>query len=191
MTPAVDLRTRARSLPPMPTVRVHRTYLQLPSLDALRPGRGAPDATWARLDACTPAEYRRLYREVGEQWHWIDRGRWSDEQLAQHLARPEISVWVLRADGADAGWVELERHSDGAIEIVYFGLKPGFIGRGLGGEMLARAVRTAFAQGATRVWLHTCSLDSPMALPNYLARGFVAFAEEDYDAQLPDAGGDA
>ena len=190
MTPAVDLRTRARSLPPMPTVRVHRTYLQLPSLDALRPGRGAPDATWARLDACTPAEYRRLYREVGEQWHWIDRGRWSDEQLAQHLARPEISVWVLRADGADAGWVELERHSDGAIEIVYFGLKPGFIGRGLGGEMLARAVRTAFAQGATRVWLHTCSLDSPMALPNYLARGFVAFAEEDYDAQLPDGDGE-
>lgn len=170
----------------MPTVRVHRTYLQLPSLAALTPGRGNPAATWERLAPCTPAEYRRLYREVGEQWHWLDRAGWSDEQLARHLARPEIAVWVLRDVGEEAGWVELERHDDGATEIVYFGLKPGFIGRGLGAEMLARAARTAFAEGATRVWLHTCSLDSPMALPNYLARGFVPYREEDYEARLPD-----
>ncbi len=169
----------------MPTVRVHRTYLQLPSLAALTPGRGAPHATWERLAPCTPADYRRLYREVGERWHWIDRTAWSDEQITRHLARPEISLWVLREDGEVAGWVELEHHADDAIEIVYFGLRPAFIGRGLGAELLARAVRSAFADGASRVWLHTCSLDSPMALPNYLARGFVAFAEEEYDAQLP------
>lgn len=173
----------------MPTVRVHRTYLQLPSADALRPGRAVPGATWERHAACTPAEYRRLYREVGEQWHWLDRASWSDEQLARHLARPEIGVWVLRADDEPAGWVELERHPDGATEIVYFGLRPDFVGRGLGAEMLARAVRTAFAEGATRVWLHTCSLDSPMALPNYLARGFVPYREEDYEARLPDDAG--
>jgi hypothetical protein len=28
-----------------------------------------------------------------------------------------------------------------------------------------------------RVWVHTCSLDGPAALPNYEARGMVRFAE--------------
>ena len=58
------------------------------------------------------------------------------------------------------------------MEIDYFGLIEPFIGRGLGGAMLARASTEAFAMGATRVWLHTCTLDSPRALPSYLARGF-------------------
>ena len=172
----------------MPRIPVHRTYLELPSPADLRPGRGVPTATWRRESPCTLARYRALYRDVGERWHWRDRLAWSDDQLDAHLRRPEISVWVLGDDaGRDAGWVELERHPDGATEIVYFGLLPHAIGRGLGAEMLARAVRTAFDAGANRVWLHTCSLDSQMALPNYLARGFRKFREEDYEAEIPDA----
>jgi len=31
----------------------------------------------------------------------------------------------------------------------------------------------AWAWGAAYVWLHTCTLDAPAALPNYLARGFT------------------
>jgi len=37
-----------------------------------------------------------------------------------------------------------------------------------------------------RVWLHTCTLDDPAALPNYVARGFRPFREERYEADLPD-----
>ena len=40
--------------------------------------------------------------------------------------------------------------------------------------------------GATRVWLHTCTLDGEAALPNYLARGFTPFRTERYVATLPD-----
>ena len=32
--------------------------------------------------------------------------------------------------------------------------------------------------GARRVWLHTCTLDNPAALPNYLKRGFVPVKTE-------------
>ena len=32
----------------------------------------------------------------------------------------------------------------------------------------------AWAMGARRVWVHTCSLDHPAALPSYLRAGFVA-----------------
>ena len=44
----------------------------------------------------------------------------------------------------------------------------------------------AWALGASRVWLHTCTLDSPNALPNYKARGFDEYRREHFVAQLPD-----
>jgi hypothetical protein len=46
------------------------------------------------------------------------------------------------------------------------------MGRGIGKAMLTRAAEEAWASEPTRVWLHTCTLDSPRALPNYKARGF-------------------
>ena len=77
------------------------------------------------------------------------------------------------------------------MEIVYFGLIGRYFGRGLGGWMLTRAVEEAFALGATRVILNTCTLDAPQALPNYLARGFVIMREERYTASAPSAGAPA
>ena len=58
---------------------------------------------------------------------------------------------------------------------------PTFIGRGLGKAMLSEAANRAWALGASRVWLHTCTLDDAAALPNYLARGFVKFRELEYE----------
>jgi hypothetical protein len=40
--------------------------------------------------------------------------------------------------------------------------------------------------GASRVWLHTCSLDGPAALPAYQARGFRIFREERLEKDFPD-----
>ena len=39
------------------------------------------------------------------------------------------------------------------------------------------ALRRGFELG-DRVWLHTCTLDSPQALPNYEARGMRIFKRE-------------
>src|SRR5262249_62332680 len=109
-----------------------------------------------------------------------DRNAWSDDRLAAHLARAEISVWECTVDGDSAGYFELERRDDGSVEIAYFGLIEGFMGRGVGKAMLTRAAREAWALGANRVWLHTCTLDSPRALPNYEARGFQRFRTETF-----------
>jgi ribosomal protein S18 acetylase RimI-like enzyme len=152
----------------------------------LRPARAsALGARIERLDPCPPDVYRALYRDVGERWHWRDRLIWTDDQLVRHLARHEVTIFVARVGEDTAGYFELERHADDSVEIAYFGLRTEFFGRGLGGELLTRAVEEAWRMGATRVWLHTCSLDSPRALPNYLARGFRAFKEEWYTADLP------
>jgi ribosomal protein S18 acetylase RimI-like enzyme len=180
----------------MPTRRVlvERTYLRLPAADRLRPGRPpAVDATLRRLPPADVAAWRALYARVGGPWHWHDRDAWPDPQLAAYLARADVQVWAVdvpahadRAAVRDAGMLELRRHDDGSSEIVYLGLVVDVTGLGLGAWLLGEAVRRAFAAGATNVWLHTCTLDGPAALPNYRARGFEVERTETYEASLPD-----
>jgi GNAT superfamily N-acetyltransferase len=129
---------------------------------------------------CPAATYRRLYHDVGDHHFWRDRSKWTDAQIEAHCARPDITVWEAMLGDKSAGFFELCKHGDGAVEVVYFGLMPAFIGRGLGAAMLTHAAREAWQLGAKRVWLHTCTLDSPHALPNYKARGFVPFKTEEY-----------
>jgi GNAT superfamily N-acetyltransferase len=169
-------------------VDVRRVYLELCDPSELRPAR-ASDVLGRveRVSPCPVDVYRQLYRDVGERWHWRDRLSWTDDQLAQHLARETVAVYVLRVGQETAGYFELETHDDASVEIAYFGLRPEYFGRGLGGELLTRAVDQAWRAGARRVWLHTCSLDSPRALPNYLARGFRPFREEHYTTDVPGA----
>ena len=171
-----------------PAVEVVRTYLELRSPDDLRPSR-VHDARvhFVRHEHCPLGEYLRLYRDVGAEWQWRDRLRWTPEQLAALLESPNVAVWECVVDGESAGYFELARHDEGSVEIVYFGLMARFIGRGIGGAMLTRAVEEAWAFGANRVWLHTCTLDSPNALPNYRARGFTEFGVERYVAELANA----
>lgn len=181
--------------PTAPTLEVVRTYLDLPAPDALRAAEfPAPPPALRVTDRapCGVVEYRALYDAVGRAYRWRDRLAWSDAQLAAWLARPEVVVRVLeRQDDAGwrpAGYYELARHADGDVEIVYFGLVADAQGRGWGRALLTDAVRAAWAMGATRVWLHTCTLDGPAALPNYLARGFRVVRAERYQVPAdPDA----
>ena len=169
-------------MPPSPSpVVVRRTHLALRSPDALRRAAApAVDVHLARCAPCAVAEYRTLYRLVGERWHWRDRLAWSDERLERWLARDDVALWVLAVAGAPGGFFELHRHPDGHVEIIYFGLAEAQIGRGIGGWMLGRAVEEAWAMGATWVGLNTCTLDGEAALPNYLARGFAPYRTEEY-----------
>ena len=142
------------------------------------------DATVERLDACPPALYRRLYADVGREYHWTDRLAWTDDDIARHLADPRLEFWILREGQEPAGYFELCSHEDGAVEVAYFGLLPHAVGRGLGKFLLTRAVQRAWDLGAARVWLHTSSLDHSSALPNYLGRGFSIWKQETYQVGL-------
>jgi GNAT superfamily N-acetyltransferase len=170
-----------------PVVEVVRTYLELSSPDQLRAAPPPePRARFVRRHRIAVEHYRRLYQDVGAPWHWHDRDAWSDERLGAYLAQPSVSVFETVVGDESAGYFELAAHDDQSLEIAYFGLKPEFIGHGLGKAMLTRAAREAWARRPTRVWLHTCTLDSPHALPNYLARGFVPVRQERYVVQPPE-----
>jgi GNAT superfamily N-acetyltransferase len=168
-------------------VEVTRTHLELRSPQALRrvPAPAFP-VTLRRVSPIRAAEYRALYALVGERWLWRDRLVWTDQELDGYLAAPSVHIWVLAAAGQTAGYFELQHHGGDSVEVMYFGLVPAFMGRGLGGWLLTRAVEEAFALGASRVTLNTCTLDAPQALPNYLARGFSILREERYFLDVPE-----
>lgn len=174
----------------MPTVSVERTYLELPEPPAPRAADGCflPAGVSVTEEVlCDVATYRMLYAEVGRAYHWRDRLAWSDVELAAHLARPDIRIWILRDADGIGGYFELAKGEDRGVEIAYFGLFPSRHGRGLGKALLSCAIGEGWRWGATRLWLHTCTLDGPTALPNYRARGFVPYKRESYEALLPDA----
>ena len=161
-------------------------YLELRRPGELR-GRPAPqvDVTVIRAAIPSPELSRFLYTAVGGDWYWTDRLDWDYGRWRTYLARPEVETWVAYASGTPAGYVELEAQVAGDVEIVCFGLLPAFIGRGLGGHLLTVGAQRAWAMGADRVWLHTCSLDGPHALANYQARGFCIYHTETTRRALP------
>lgn len=170
----------------VPSIEVTRTYLEMRDLSELQ---GAPsDDPRIRIEQllqCPASLFRYLYVEVGRNYHWIDRLPWTDEDITRHLQHPENSLWLMTYDSETAGYFELRKCEDGSIEIAYFGLLQNFLGRGLGKHLLTCATEQAWADGANRVWLHTCTLDDPAAMPNYLNRGFRPFKTETYSIEPP------
>ena len=55
---------------------------------------------------------------------------------------------------------------------------PEFIGQGLGKWFLQWTIDKAWSYRPKRFWLHTCTLDHPAALSNYLKAGFTLFKQE-------------
>jgi len=115
---------------------------------------------------------RAFYALVGQGWKWTARSEWTEAQWREYAEDPAVRTWIARRGTDLAGYFELRREGD-EVEIAYFGLAPDFTGKGLGGEFLSRALDEAWGWGARRVWLHTCSLDHPGAVPNYLNRGMT------------------
>ena len=169
---------------PVTSVEVTRTYLEMRSPSDLHATHS--DDPLIKIEQqrdCSVDLFRLLYCEVGKNYFWIDRLPWSDEQITAYLQQPEVSLWLMTYDHDIAGYFELKKEPDGSTEVAYFGLMPQFIGRGLGKHLLTCAVEQAWADGAKRVWLHTCTDDDPAALPNYLKRGFTPFKTEKYSVE--------
>lgn len=128
--------------------------------------------------------YRFLYNSVGREFDWYSRRIMPDTDLAAILADPRVELQVLHIDGSPAGFVELDRRIDNEIEIVHFGLMGDWIGQGLGKWFLNRTLHLAWSYQPKRVWLHTCTMDHPVALPNYRKAGFVLYKEESIQREV-------
>ena len=166
-------------------VPVTVTYLEMRAPPAEPAPPAPPGVTVAHLVAPSVERYRELYNAVGHDWYWVDRLRMPDAALREMLEDPRVEVQVLRVDGREAGYAELDRSEPGEVRLMYFGLMPGFIGRGLGRWFLRWAVDRAWSHAPGRVWVDTCTLDHPRALANYLDAGFRRFGERVKQVEIP------
>ncbi len=161
-------------------------YLAISEPAKLNPKRvDEPGVEIIEAKVPSPEFSRYLYTAVGGDLYWTERLPWDWDRWFDYLNRPGFETWVLWVSGTPAGYVELEKYSDGSVKIVYFGLLPMFTGRGFGGHLLTHGIERGFAMGANRVWVHTCSLDTPAALPNYQARGMEIYRENVFQRDLP------
>jgi GNAT superfamily N-acetyltransferase len=153
-------------------------YLEMRAPAQLRPAH-RQDALDVRECEIPQFEVNRfLYRFVGAAWEWTDKLCWRDEQWRAWAEDPKLRTWIAYHRGSPAGYFELQKQAGDEVEIAYFGLAPAFIGRGFGGDLLSRGIANAWDWDATRVWVHTCSLDHPAALANYQARGMRLYRQE-------------
>jgi GNAT superfamily N-acetyltransferase len=176
---------------------VKTTYLEQRSPTEIRSARTPGDPVdVVRVELPTPEFCRFLYTTVGGDWYWRDRLPWTRDAWTDHLSRPLNETWVGWVRGTPIGYVELAGVSTSdstEVEITSFGLLPGFLGAGLGGHLLTVGLGRAWTlagrwpdtKPVSRVWLHTCTLDGPVALANYQARGLVVYRTEEAEEDVP------
>ncbi|MBT3559334.1 MAG: GNAT family N-acetyltransferase [Rhodospirillales bacterium] len=138
-----------------------------------------------RAEKPTVSFYRYLYNTIGEDWLWWERRVMDDETLSTIITDPRIEIFILYVRGVPAGYCELDCRTSGEVELVFFGLMPEFIGRGLGNYFLRWAIDQAWTHDPDRVWVHTCTEDHVNALPIYQKIGFEAVGQETIEIVNP------
>ncbi len=173
----------------MPTITTKTTYLQMfaPPATLVEPPRN--DVVIQRQVRPTLEDYRNLYRSVGTPWNWVDRLLMPDEALQSIVQAEHVEIFVLAVAGQTAGFAELDRRRPPEIELAYFGLLPEFTGQRLGTYLLNWALHAAWLHQPQRLWVHTCDLDSPAAIPTYLKAGFQIYEEQWLDQFIPESSG--
>jgi GNAT superfamily N-acetyltransferase len=152
------------------------TYLEMIARPRLK--RLARPEGWSLVRVNADVDrYRRVFVRVGEPWLWFSRAILTRQHLATLLADARIEAFALHDGQADLGLLELDFRSTDEAEIVYFGLVPEAIGRGAGRLLMNEAIRRAFARPVRRLFVHTCTLDSPAALPFYIRSGFRPYRQ--------------
>jgi len=124
------------------------------------------------------ADYCTLFRKVGEPWMWTSRLLMDAGELKPILDDPAVEISIVRDGEEPVGFIELDFRVPGQCEIAFFGLVPAMNGKGHGRWMMNRALELAWRDDIERVWLHTCTQDSPRALPFYQQCGFRIFRQQ-------------
>jgi GNAT superfamily N-acetyltransferase len=118
-----------------------------------------------------PDDYLINYKSVGLNWNWLDRLVMPKEELSTMINAEGVHIYTMTIQDEVAGFLELVHEGDYA-ELLYFGLFPKFIGKGLGKLFLNWSISKAWSFNPKWIQLNTCELDHPNALPTYLKLGF-------------------
>lgn len=161
------------------TESVTISYLEMhnPNELLLKPCRD-PDFTIKEAEIKQWQINKCFYQVVGGDWRWRDRLVWTDAEWAQYAEADNLRTFIAYKSGTPAGYYELQKTEDRAVEIKCLGLLPKFIGKGYGRVLISHAIRSGWDWEARRVWLNTCTNDHPNALRTYLAAGLKLYKQE-------------
>ena len=162
------------------TLEIKRNYLEIKSLKDLKEKKKPSEEYLIKLLEPNDFQLNKfLYKNIGKKHKWIDRLEWTEENWIEYISNKDLSTYILKEVEEIVGYFELVFHKEKKeAEIAYFGILEEYFEKKLGGYLLSYAIKKSFKLGATRMWLHTCSLDHKNALKNYLARGMKIFKEE-------------
>ncbi|MDK3074039.1 GNAT family N-acetyltransferase [Sedimentitalea sp. JM2-8] len=155
------------------------THLEMTAQAAPRPVPEPESITLDRVATPDLDWYRDLFQRVGGQdWLWFSRLNMNDAELSAILNAPEVELYALMAGDHSAGLVELDFRDRDTCELAFFGVTPDLIGAGAGRFMMNHAIARAWSRPIRRFTVHTCTLDSPAALPFYRRSGFVPIRQQ-------------
>ena len=160
--------------------KVERNYLEISYLKDLKDSTNL--SNHYSINLVDPVDFQLnkfFYKQVGKKHRWVDRLSWSDDKWIKYISNKNLETYVIKYSEDLVGFFELLHNPElNETEISYFGLLQEYIGKGIGGYALSEAIRRSFGRNIKRVWLHTCTLDHPNALKNYIARGMTIFKKE-------------
>ena len=162
------------------TEKIYRSYLEIKSLDELKEVK-KPSENYS-VDLGDPKDFQLnkfFYKNIGKNYHWIDRLIWTDQNWNDYVSNQSLSTYILKDKEEMEGYFELIFNKvKNEVEVAYFGILEENFGKKLGGYLLSEVIRISFSLGFKRVWAHTCSLDHKNALNNYTSRGMKIFKSE-------------
>lgn len=163
-------------MPPghLATVVTHLEMTEKPDLQLVPEPDGL---TLVQHHSFNPDSYRKLFREIGEDYLWFSRLHMGDADLKATFTDPDYALYTLQKDGQDLGLLELDFRTQAACELAFFGLTSDLIGTGSGRYLITQAIERAWARPITRFHVHTCTLDSPQALTFYMRNGFKPYKQ--------------
>ena len=156
------------------------THLEMDSQPGpARPPTPALKLALLRVDRISVPYFRYLYAEIGRDWLWYERRAMDDAALAARFADPGVQVHVLHVGGEPGGYVEIDlRRLPAVAELAFFGLRGELTGRGIGRWLLDWSIREMWRSEPGRLYVNTCTLDHPAALPLYQRLGFRPVSQE-------------
>ena len=128
-------------------------------------------------------EYRKYYYGVGEKHFWLDRIVMPDDELFEKINANNVDIFLFYVDKEVAGYIEFVKEGK-YVEILYFGLMPGLIGKGYGKYFLQWVIAKAWSYQPEWIQLNTCTLDHPNALGTYKKAGFTEVRTEIHQRRL-------
>jgi GNAT superfamily N-acetyltransferase len=162
------------------------TYLRMESPPrTLPPMPAGPKLALMKAEKIPLHYYRYLYSAVGMNWLWFERLLHDDETLAAKVHKDGVEIFVLYANGAPAGYYELDFSNARRTNLVYFGLMPEWGGQKIGPWLLGSAISEGFSRKAAEMTVNTCTLDHPAALPLYQRLGFKPVARDERRLRVP------